>query len=177
MYTQDFPNKYEVELTKHLEKENIEFYNGLIKILNEFERHLISQGVIKSEGYEDYVKLLEQIHTNEEKELNITYNLNESFKALINQLNVDEHTLFVHLPNGIKDLNSKNSKTLLFNEKAMELAKNNNFNRSSIAELFLDVYDAEDFKLPVIKLKVFKFLDPNFDSIVHLYVKKTNRKK
>ena len=177
MYSQGNPTLYEIELDKYIQKENVEFYSGLNKIINEFEQHLISQGIIEKSDYDNYARLLKEIGSEKEKELNISYNLDATFQGLLNRLNLEESSLYIQYAKakGTKDLNSKTSKSLLFNEKVSALIKNKNkLTRSEIANLILDVYDSKDYELPLVKLKIIRFLDPNYDSVIYSYAEIAN---
>jgi len=177
MYSQGNPTLYEIELDKYIQKENVEFYSGLNKIINEFEQHLISQGIIEKSDYDNYARLLKEIGSEKEKELNISYNQDATFQGLLNRLNLEESSLYIQYAKakGTKDLNSKTSKSLLFNEKVSALIKNKNkLTRSEIANLILDVYDSKDYELPLVKLKIIRFLDPNYDSVIYSYAEIAN---
>ena len=45
-------------------------------------------------------------------------------------------------------------------------------NNSVIANVMLEVYDADDYNVPYIKVKLFKFLDPNSDFVLTSYIGK-----
>lgn len=162
-------DKYEVELDRIISKENPEYYNQLKIILKEFQEHLISSGVIKNGDYSSYHKLLKQIQSGNKKDFNITYNIGDSLKLLNNDR--FQKTLI----NNIRLLNHNESKSSLFQKKLSELKKiKKKFNCSDFAKLLLDIYEKDDYDLPLVRLKLFKFLDPNTDSIIYIFAGKPN---
>ncbi len=167
-------NKYEMEVEKGLEKENPEFYNGLKIILKEFQEHLISKGIIDNSNYKSYVGLLDNIRDDEDKEFEIEYNIGDSIQKLAKGIKY-EGLSPENFVNGIKYFNGTDSKSFLFNEKVSELTeKKEKFNRSVYADILVEVYDEKDFQLPMVKLKIFRFLDPNSDFVIYTYVGKPN---
>ncbi|MBD0852084.1 hypothetical protein [Maribacter arenosus] len=158
-----------MEEEKGIAKENPEYYTGLKTILWEFQEHLISSGIIKNNDYESYIGLLEQIRMDDKKEFDITYNLSDALEGLIQHLNNDGLSVKSSII-GNKYFNYTDSKSFLFNQKMSELiAKKEDLNRSTLANVILQVYDEKDFELPLIKLKIFRFLDPNSDNIMYIY--------
>ncbi len=167
-------NKYEVEIDKLLAEKNPEYYDGLKDILSEFQKSLISKSIIVDSTFKSYVRLLKQISEDDKLEFDITYDLNDSLEGL-------GEGLFKVIPSiesaviGQNYLNINNSKDFLFNQKVSEMVKNGQeLNRSKFANLILEIYDEKDFKLPLIKLKVFRFLDPNSDYDIYIYAGRPN---
>lgn len=167
-------NEYEVEIDKLLVEKNPDYYDGLKKILSEFQKGLISKGIIVDGTYQSYVGLLNQISEDDKMEFQIEYDLKQALKGLgegITKIMPSiESTLLAQNYSNIE-----NSKDFLFNQKVSELFKNGQeLNRSIFSELILDTYSEDDFQLPLIKLKIFQFLDPNSDSIMYIYVGRPN---
>ncbi len=174
LFSQVTSNKYEVEVEKGIAKENPEYYAGLKTILWEFQEHLISSGIIKNNDYESYVGLLEQIRLDNKKEFDITYSLSDALEGLIQRLYSDGLSVKSSII-GKKYFNITDSKSFLYNQKVSELiAKKEDLNRSTHANAILQVYDEKDFELPLIKLKIFRFLDPNSDGIMYIYLGRPN---
>lgn len=160
-------DKYEIELDKLIAKKHPKYYNSLKTILVKFQEHLISNKVLKNSEYRSYVRLLKQIQSNNNKKLEITYNIGDS----ISRIKSDdiENTIL----NNLKSLNILKSKSVLFQVKVSELMKRKKkLNRSDIAKVFLDTYEENDYELPLIKLKLFKFLDPNTDDVIYIFAGK-----
>jgi hypothetical protein len=165
-------NKYEAELEKGLEKENAEYYNGLKLILGEFQEHLISKGIVENSNYKSYAGLLGKIHADKDKEFEIEYNIGDSLQKLVKGLNYEGPSPESHA-NGLRYFNGNDSKDFLFYEKVSALnEKKEEWNRSIIADIMLQVYDEKDFELQLTKLKFFRFLDPNSDFVVYIYAGK-----
>ena len=174
LFSQVTSNKYEVEEEKGIAKENPEYYAGLKTILWEFQEHLISSGIIKNNDYESYIGLLEQIRLDNKKEFDIKYRLSDALEGLIHRLNSDGFSVKSSII-GNKYFNATDSKSFLFNQKMSELiAKKEDLNRSTLANVILQVYDENDFELPLVKLKIFRFLDPNSDNIMYIYAGRPN---
>ncbi len=167
-------NKYEIEVEKGLAKENPQYYNGLKIILQEFQEQLFSKGIIEQNISESYIGILEQIVADSEKEFEITYNLNDSLKVLNKTLNKDEISVESSVTT-MKYFNINNSKIFLLNQKISEIINNDkDINRSTYARLIMEVFDEKDFELPLIKLKLFRLIDPNSDSVFYVYVGRPN---
>lgn len=163
-------NKFELELEKGIEQENPEYYNGLKTILEEFQEHLISKGIIENSDYKSYVGLLNEIRSDKQKEYKIDINIQDSLQKLTMRLNYKGPSPEC-LANGVQYFNETYSKRYLFNEKVSKLAQENKeFNRSIFASILLEVYDENDFKLPMVKLEFFSLLDPHSDFVVTTYV-------
>lgn len=167
-------NEYEVEIDKLLLEKNPDYYDGLKKILSEFQKDLISKGIIVDGTYQSYVGLLKQISEDDKMEFQIEYDLKLALKGLgegITKIMPSiESTLLAQNYSNIE-----NSKDFLFNQKVSKLFKNGQeLNRSIFSELILDTYSEADFQLPLIKLKIFRFLDPDSDGIMYIYVGRPN---
>ncbi len=167
-------NIYEVEIDKLLAKKNPEYYNGLKNTLQEFQEELISKGLIQDGTYKNYVALLRQISENDKLEFHITYNLKETLEELGEGINKIIPSIESSLISQ-NYLNIENSKGYLFNHKVSEFFQNGKeLNRSIFSELILDTYGEDDFQLPMIKLKIFRFLDPKSDSIMYINAGRPN---
>ena len=163
-----------MELEKGLEKENPEYYDGLKIILKEFQEHLISKGIIDNSNYKSYVGLLDKISSDKDKELEINYNIGDSVQKLAKGIKYEELSP-ENFVNAMRYFNETDSKSFVFNEKMSELIKKKEeLNRSIFADLLLKVYDEKDFELPMVKLKIFRFLDPNSDVIYYIYAGRPN---
>lgn len=167
-------NKFETEFEKGIEQENPEYYNGLKTILEEFQEHLISKHIIDSPDYKSYVGLLDKIRVDKDKEYEIEYNIGDSLQKLAKGLNYEGPSA-ESFAKGMKYFNATDSKSFLFNEIVSELIrKNKEYNRSVVATILLEIYDENDFQLPMTKLKFFRFLDPKSDFVVTVYAGKPN---
>ena len=163
-------NKFELELEKGIEQENPEYYNGLKTILEEFQEHLISKGIIENSDYKSYVGLLNEIRSDKQKEYKIDINIQASLQKLTMRLNYKGTSPEI-FANGMQYFNETHSKSYLFNQKVSKLAQENKeFNRSIYASILLEVYDENDFVLPMVKLNFFRLLDPHSDFVVTTYV-------
>ncbi|MFS4492403.1 hypothetical protein [Maribacter sp. 2308TA10-17] len=163
-----------MEFEKGIEQENPEYYKGLKTILKEFQEHLISKHIIDNSDFKNYAELLDKISVDKDKEYEIEYNISDSLQKLAKGLNYEGPSpeSFVK---GMKYLNATDSKSFLFNEKVSELIrKKEEYNRSVVATILLEIYDENDFELPMIKLKFFRFLDPNSNFVVTTYMGKPN---
>lgn len=172
--SQMISNKFETEFEKVIEQENPEYYNGLKTTLKEFQEHLISKHIINSSDYKSYAGLLDKIRADKDKEYEIEYNISDSLQKLAKGLKYEGPSpeSFVK---GMKYFNETDSKSFLFNERVSELIrKKEEYNRSVFADILLEIYNEEDFELPMIKLKFFRFLDPNSDFVVTTYLGKPN---
>ena len=154
-------NAYEVEIDKLLAEKNPDYYSGLKKTLSEFQNELISKGLIANASYQSFLKLLKQISEDDKLNFEIEYDLKGTLEGLgdgISKIMPSmESTLIAR-----KYLNIKNSKGFTFNQKVSELVYNGQkLNPSKIANLIIEVYDQDDFELLLIKLKIFRFIDPN----------------
>ncbi|WP_350290418.1 hypothetical protein [uncultured Croceitalea sp.] len=170
-FSQVSSDKYEVELDKLIAKEYPKYYNSLKTILGKFQEHLISNKVLKNSEYSSYVRLLKQIQSNNNEKLNITYNIDD-FISRIKSGDIEKIIM-----NNLKSLNISESKNALFQVKLTELMKRKKkLNRSDIAKVFLDTYEENDYELPMVKLKLFKFLDPNTNDVIYIFAGKPNQK-
>lgn len=167
-------NTYEVETDKLLAKRNPDYYNGLKKILSEFEEHLISNKVISEATYQNYMGLLEQIIADDKISFKIKYNLQEAF----NQLNSGQQEIKFSTEKSIlagKFLNNEHSKIFLFQQRANEVFFNSKkINRSEIAQLMLETFNEEDFQLPQIKLIILRFLDVKSKGVMYFFAGRPN---
>ena len=161
-------NKYELEFDKLLAKKSPEYYDVLINILSQFQESLISSNIIENNNYQSYIGLLNRISEDDKLEFDITYDLKGSLEGHVDGLNKafsTESTLIAQ-----NYLNIHNSKNFLFSQKVSEMTQNGQrLNRSTLADLILEVYDEKDFELPLVKLKFFRFLDPKSDFVVYTY--------
>jgi hypothetical protein len=167
-------NKFEAEFEKGVEHENPEYYNGLKTILKEFQKHLISKGIIASSNYKSYAGLLDKIRADKDKKYEIEFNISDSLQKLAKGLNYEGPSLESFVK-GIRYFNATDSKSYLFHEKVSKLAQENKeINRSVLATILLEIYNENDFELLMVKLKVFCFIDPKSDFNIFLYVGKPN---
>ena len=167
-------NSYEVEIDKLLSEKNPEYYNGLKATLSEFQKELISKQLIADGTYQSYVELLKQISKNDKFEFYIAYDLKETLEGLGEGITKIMPTIESSLL-GQKYLNIENSKNMTFNQKISKFINNGQIlNRSKFADLIMDVYDQNDFELLLIKLKIFRFIDPKSDFVVMVYTGKPN---
>ncbi|GBF22576.1 hypothetical protein C21_04777 [Arenibacter sp. NBRC 103722] len=111
-------NEYEVEIDNLLAKKNPDYYDGLAKVLSEFQKGLISKGIIVDETYQSYVGLLKQISKDDKMEFELEYDLKQALEGLgegITKIMPSiESTLLAQ-----KYLNIENSKGFLFNHKVL----------------------------------------------------------
>ncbi|SMC71402.1 hypothetical protein SAMN05660703_2352 [Cellulophaga tyrosinoxydans] len=171
-YSQMSSNKFELELEKGIEQENPQYYNGLKTILKEFQEHLISKGIIENSDYKSYVGLLNEVSLDKHKEYKIDFNIEDSLQNLAKRLNYKGPSPEI-LAKRVKYFNETHSKSFLFNQKVSKLARENKeFNRFIYASILLEIYDENDFVLPMVKLNFFRLLDPNSDFVVTTYVGK-----
>jgi len=167
-------NSYELEMDRLLSKANPEYYSALKDVLSDFEKRLIANNIIPDNSFQSYVSLLNVIAKEKELKTDLNYDFNGSLEKTGDGLK----TVMLSVEGAMianKYLNAENSKSYNFHQKFSELIGNNQIvNRSRMANLFLEVYDAIDFELPLVKSNIFKFLDPNSD-IFYTYVGKPNR--
>jgi hypothetical protein len=159
-------NKYELEFDKLLAKKSPEYYDVLINILSQFQENLISNNIIENNNYQSYIRLLNRISEDDKLEFDITYDLKGSLEGHVDGLSKAFSTESSLIAQSY--LNIHNSKNFLFSQKVSEMAKNGQeLNRSTLANLILEVYNEKDFELPLVKLKIFKFLHASSDFIVY----------
>lgn len=165
-------NKYEVEFDKLLAKKNPAYYDHLKSTLDRFQESLVLNNVIDEINYQSFVNLLERIHKDENWKLKTDNHINEELhglgKDLIGLFHTIEHSVIAQ-----KYLNIDHSKTILITQQVSKMAENGQqYNRSNTAELLLKVYDERDFELPMVKLKIFRFLNPHPDDVIYIAVGK-----
>ena len=169
-------NQYEIEIDNLLQKKNPEYYNGLKNILLEYEEELIAKQIILDRTYQSYAELLKQIFEGERPNFSISYDLQNSLKQLGDGISAIMPSIESSLISK-KYLNLNHSKDFIFNQRISEMAHNGiELNRSSFAKTFLQVYDEKDLDLPMVKLKILRFIDPKLDLIVYTYIGKPNPK-
>ena len=169
-------NAYEVEIDKLLSEKNPEYYNGLRKTLSEFQQELITKGLIQNGTYQSYVELLKRISEEDKLNFVIEYDLEGKLKELGNGISKIIPSMETTLIAG-KYLNIENSKDFVFTQKISEMKQNDKkLSRSILAKILLEVYDKKDFELLMIKLRIFRFIDPNMDLVVYVYAGRPNPK-
>tara|TARA_R110000765_G_scaffold287187_1_gene383644 strand:- start:52 stop:627 length:576 start_codon:yes stop_codon:yes gene_type:complete len=162
-------NKYETDIDKGLALANPEYYLGLKKILTDFQNHLVEQNIVVDNDPKNYIQLLKKIRGQNKNEFDITYPLRDSLNGLNKLLKSD----ILVLSGTNESSNILNSKESQFQAKMYEFIKNQKeINNSVIANVMLEVYDADDYNVPYIKVKLFKFLDPNSDFVLTSYIGK-----
>ena len=165
-------NKYEVEFDQLLAERNPGYYGDLKTILTEFSKNLIAKNIITDTIFQSYVDLLVRISEDDNLELGLNYNLKDSLERLGDGLN-RVHPLIESSVIAQKYLNIHHSKGVLFSQKISEMAQNDKeLNRAAYAALIMEVYDESDFELPLVKLKIFRFLNPHPNDVNYIYVGK-----
>lgn len=163
-------NNYEVAFEKAIEKAHPEYCKGLQSMLKEFEAHLISKGIIENASYKSYAALLNEIRADKDKAFEIKYNIADSLQKLAKGLDYEGPSP-ESVAHAMAYYNETDSKSFVFNEKMSELIdKKVEINRAIFADVLLTVYDEKDFELPMVKLKILRFLDPKSDVMYHIYV-------
>ena len=174
-HSQGINNMYEYEMDRLLAGANPEYYFALKKVLSDYEENLILNGAIADGSYESYRELLNEIAKDKDFKPDVSYDLEGSLQNLGDGI----RSVFLSIEASViasKYLKPENSKNFYFNTKVSELIEDNTaLDRSKMAALLLEVYEEEDFKLPMLKLKILKFLDPNYDLIVHSYIGRPTR--
>jgi len=165
-------NTYELEMDKLLAKKNPDYYKGLKKTLSEFQQELITKGLIENETYHSLLELLKKISKDDKFNFDIEYDLKERLEELgegiTNIMPSIESSLIAQ-----NYLNMENSKDFTFNQKISKLVNHGQeLNRSKFADLIMEIYDQNDFELLLIKLKMFRFIDPKSDFVIFLYTGK-----
>jgi len=169
-------NRYEVEINKLFAKKNPTYHSKLKNILSKFQDGLIANNIIVDSTYNSYVRLLKQMGTENQFEFEMNYDLKEALdghgEAIGKFIPSPESSLIVK-----NYFNNNSSKESAFNQKVLESIDNEQkLNRATIANLIMEFYDEKDFELPLVKLKVFQFLDPNADYITTIFIGKPNLK-
>ncbi len=160
--------KFETEFDKGVAQANPEYYEGFKKILVDFQNHLVDQKIIENNDNKNYIRLLKEIRDENKKDFDITYPLSDSLRGLVKLLKNDG---LITGTNGFPI--AIDSKESLFQEKLSEFFRyKKEIDPSIVANIMLEVYDADDFDFPFIKVKLFKFIDPNSDLILYSYIGK-----
>ena len=169
-------NAYELEIDKLLADKNPDYYSGLRKTLSEFHQELITKGLIENASYQSYLALLKQISKGDKFNFDIEYDLKERLEELGEGIT----TIMPSIESSViaqNYLNIENSKNFTFNQKISKLVNDGHeLNRSKFADLIMETYDQNDFELLLIKLKIFRFIDPKSDLAVMVYAGKSNPK-
>ena len=165
-------NQYEFEIDQLLKRKNLDYYNGLKRVLSEYQKELISTGILKDSTYQAFANLLKIIAVDGKTTYTTSYDLKashdelgEGIRSLMPSI---EHSLIAK-----KYLNNINSKVFIYNQKISEtIQKKQKLNRSILANILLAIYDEKDFELLLVKLKFFRFLDPNTNFVVYSFAGK-----
>lgn len=174
LYGQMTNSTYEVEIEKNMAKEHPAYYNGLKKILQDFETHLIEQQVITKNNPDNYINLLMRIAEGNYTSLPITYQFSDSLSHLAKIYHMDAYS------NGISTdelqfFNAKESKIFALGQRAATYGKTNHnetLSRSDYAKIMLGLFDPKDYELAYIKLILFRFLDPHSDVVFSISIGK-----
>ena len=167
-------NAYELEMDRLLAEKSPDYHSGLKKTLSEFQQELITKGLIENDSYESYLELLKKISKDDKFNFDIDYDLKERLgelgEGITNIIPSIESSSIAQ-----NYLNIENSKNYIFDQKISILVNNGEeLNRSKFANLIMEVFDQNDFKLPLIRLKMFRFIDPKSDFVVYIYAGKPN---
>lgn len=161
-------NEHEVEVDSVLKKENPEYYYALKSLLIEFEDYLVASNIVVDQNYNSYKKLLNKLEESKDETLPIDFHLGgDSLEVLVKEydLRYDSRTIF----SNARFYNLKQSKEYYFNQMwAKKASREKGYRLTEILETFFKVYDAADLKLPLVKLKLFRYLDPSIDAVVYV---------
>ncbi|NER10409.1 hypothetical protein SAMN06265375_10146 [Muriicola jejuensis] len=165
-------NTYEYEMDRLLSAGGPDYYTTLKEAISEFEDALIRSSIIPDNSFKSYVQLLHEIEKGYEFKLETAFDPDgtlEKMGFVLESVMLSSEGIMI----ATKYLNIDTSKSFRLNLKVSELIDDGQLlSRSRVAGLYLEVYDALDFEFPLIKSKICKFLDPNTDSIIHIYVDK-----
>lgn len=167
--------KYDEAINSAIEKEYPEYHAALLTILDDFEKELISKNIITDGTYKNYVSLLNEISNDSTYEIVSDFALGDSLTLNSKRYNYELAKTMKTMPL-IQYRNMAQSKSMLFNQRVSEITtKNGGFSRSNYASLLLEVYNEEDFQLPTIRTKLFRFLDPNTNDRLYIYMGKPTK--
>lgn len=176
-FAQMINKTYDEAINNAIAKQYPEYHTGLIKVLDDFEKELISKKVITDGTHENYVNLLNEISNDSTYEIVSDYALGDSLKINSKRYNYELINIMKTVPL-INYRNKAQAKSIVFNQRASEItAKKREFFRSDYASLLLEVYDKKDLRLPTIRTQLYRFLDPNTDYILYTYIGKPTSKQ
>ena len=165
-------NTYEYEMDRLLAAGGPAYYTALNEAISEFEDALIAGKIIPNNSFKSYEHLLNEIEKGYEFNLETAFDPNASLEKMgfvLESVMLSSEGIMI----ATKYANKDTSKSFRFNQKVSELIdEGRQLSRSRVAGLYLEVYDDIDFKFPLVKLKICKFLDPNTDSIIYIYMDK-----
>lgn len=169
IYSQVSTNKYEQQIDALLLKNNPDYYKGLEKVLTKFERELVSLGYLKDGSYEEFKTLLKQKSREDKIIVSTSFDLDEAINKLgpgiISEIPSVEHSLISK-----QYFNSENSKYFILNHRISEQLRNNQkLNYPTLTDIYLKVFDENDFDLPLIKLKFYRLVNPNSELFFYVY--------
>lgn len=163
-------NQYEIEIDNLLQKKNPDYHSGLNSILSDFEEELIAKRIIQDGTFQSYAELLKQISKEKKPDFSISYDLQNSLEKLgdgISKMMLSIESSLISK----KYLNQNNSKDFVLYQRLSKMSNSGmKLDRSVIAKTLLEVYNEEDLDLPMVKLKIFRLIDPKVDFIIYTYV-------
>ncbi|TDT47538.1 hypothetical protein CLV90_1614 [Maribacter spongiicola] len=163
---------YDEAFNDAIAKQYPEYHTALLKVLDDFEQELIIKKVVSDGSYKNYVNLLKEISKDSAYEIVSDFALGDSLTLNSQHYNYELAKTMKTMPL-IHYRNIAQSKSMLFNQRVSEITtKNGGFSRSNYASLLLEVYNEEDFQLPTIRTKLFRFLDPNTNDRLYIYMGK-----
>ena len=167
---QKLSSLYEYEMDMLLAGASPEYYFALKKVLSDYEEDLIRNGAIPDASYGSYTELLNEIVKDQDYKPNVSFDLTgalEKIEGGLLSVLISQEGITI----AVRYLKKETSKSFDFNSKVSQLIDDNiALDRSKMAALLLEVYDEDDLKLPMVKLKILKFLDPDTDLIVYSYI-------
>ncbi len=171
-YCQVPTNSYEVAFDQLFAAEAPSYYKGLQTILYEFQEELVSKGLLKNDSYESYWKLLKEVRDDGKIRIEPEFDLD----AKVQQLGNGIEKVYLSTKSSVisrKYLNTEHSKDYVFMQQLTELAREGvKVDRPKYVELMMKVYNYEDFKLPLIKLRLMRCIDPKTELNFVVYLGK-----
>ncbi|MET7029503.1 hypothetical protein [Sediminicola luteus] len=151
-----------------LAKGNPEYYEGLKVVLSEFQNHLIENGILENSENKSYIKLLKKIKKDNKKDFEISYDFNEA----LDSLKVQKKNEGLSMEARAKKFKHSKPKDLNRILPFYTIAETTNGRPSDslIAKKFLKFYKQEDYDLPIVRVKLFKFLDPDPKGVIYIYL-------
>jgi hypothetical protein len=163
---------YDEAFNNAIAKQYPEYHTALLKVLDDFEQELIIKKVISDGSYENYVKVLTKISKDSIYEVVSDYAIGDSITQISQHYNYELINIMKSVPL-ISYRNKAQAKSIVFNQRASEITtKKREFSRSDYASLLLEVYDEEDFQLPTVRTQLYRFLDPNTNHLLYIYIGK-----
>ncbi|WP_423998474.1 hypothetical protein [Maribacter sp. IgM3_T14_3] len=151
---------YDEAFNDAIAKQYPKYHTALLKVLDDFEQELIIKEVFSDGSFENYVKVLTKISKDSTYKVVSEYAIGDSVIKISKHYKIDYMSILTS--DEVLSYSDNNAKNLLLNEKSSAIAmKNGGLTYSDYASILLEVYDERDFQLPIIKLKIFKFIDPN----------------